>query len=72
MVAVKECELFRLSRKDFQEAIEPYPELNKKIRKLAMKRLENTMQMISDGSVEDAVKMRKSFLEDSEDVPSIL
>ena len=47
VVAVKECELFRLSRRDFQEAIEPYPELNKKIRRLAMSRLESTLQMMS-------------------------
>jgi CRP-like cAMP-binding protein len=76
VIAVKECELFKLSRRDFQEAIEPFPELNKKIRRLAMARLENTLQMMSDNKesmqtmpeVKDEKKVRiESDAEDDED-----
>ncbi|XP_044262287.1 potassium/sodium hyperpolarization-activated cyclic nucleotide-gated channel 2-like [Tribolium madens] len=52
VIAVKECELFKLSRRDFQEAIEPFPELNKKIRQLAMSRLESTLQILSENNEE--------------------
>ncbi|RZB94442.1 potassium/sodium hyperpolarization-activated cyclic nucleotide-gated channel 1 [Asbolus verrucosus] len=50
VVAVRECELFKLNRKDFQEAIEPFPELTKKIRVLAMSRMETTKSM-TEGKV---------------------
>ncbi|XP_044262381.1 potassium/sodium hyperpolarization-activated cyclic nucleotide-gated channel 1-like [Tribolium madens] len=66
VIAVKECELFKLSRRDFQEAIEPFPELNKKIRQLAMSRLESTLQILSENNEEIRIQ-HTSMMETEED-----
>ncbi|KAK4874533.1 hypothetical protein RN001_013893 [Aquatica leii] len=43
VVAIECCDLYTLSRKDFQKAVEPYPELKHNMKKLAEKRLQKTM-----------------------------
>ncbi|KAJ3641081.1 hypothetical protein Zmor_027602 [Zophobas morio] len=45
VVAVRECELLRLSRRDFQDAIEPFPDLYRQIRLQGMSQLENALQV---------------------------
>lgn len=52
VVAVECCELYNLSRKDFRKAIEPYPELNQRMRRLAQKRFQKTMQVMSEDSLD--------------------
>lgn len=43
VIAVDPCELFNLSRKDFHKAIEPYPDLYFRIRKIAQDRIVKTL-----------------------------
>ncbi|RZC41985.1 cNMP binding domain containing protein, partial [Asbolus verrucosus] len=50
VIAVTDCEVFRLSRKDFLEAMEPYPSLSYKIKKSALARLRNT-KMVMDAEL---------------------
>lgn len=38
IVAADFCELFKLNRKDFQEAIEPFPELKERMIQIARER----------------------------------
>lgn len=46
VIAVDPCELYTLSRKDFHKAIEPYPDLYTRIKKLAHVRLASTMKEV--------------------------
>lgn len=55
VVAVDSCELFSLSRREFTRAIEPYPDLYFRIRKMAQERLQRTMQQTMTER-EDATK----------------
>ncbi|XP_044252718.1 potassium/sodium hyperpolarization-activated cyclic nucleotide-gated channel 1-like isoform X2 [Tribolium madens] len=48
VIAITNCEVFRLSRKDFMEVMEPYPNLTGKIREKALSRLKKTRQMTDD------------------------
>lgn len=47
VVAVTNCELFKLSRKDFSEAVARYPSVYRKIERSALQRLERTKKIIS-------------------------
>jgi CRP-like cAMP-binding protein len=53
VIAVTNCEVFRLSRKDFLEAMEPYPNLCNKIRQSALARLKNTRQVMNENEEEE-------------------
>ena len=71
--AITNCEVFRLSRRDFLEAIEPYPNLSSRIRDSALARLKRTQMMMSqdqkekekekDKDKDPAVKKEFKFLE---------
>ncbi|KAJ3646282.1 hypothetical protein Zmor_023875 [Zophobas morio] len=73
VVAITNCEVFRLSRRDFLEAIEPYPNLSSRIRDSALARLKRTQMMMSqdqkekekdkDKDKDPAVKKEFKFLE---------
>lgn len=43
VIAIDKCELYRLNKRDFARAIEPYPDLYYRIKKEAQSRLEETM-----------------------------
>lgn len=49
-MAIQDCELFRLSRRDFQNAIDPFPEVYDKISKIALERYESTMKIEEEES----------------------
>ncbi|GJQ67837.1 hypothetical protein Trydic_g16601 [Trypoxylus dichotomus] len=45
VIAVEPCELYKLDRKDFVQAILPYPDLLLKIERIAFSRLEETAEL---------------------------
>ncbi|XP_068086411.1 potassium/sodium hyperpolarization-activated cyclic nucleotide-gated channel 1 [Anabrus simplex] len=49
VVAVETCELYKLTRADFLEAVAPYPHLLKRIEQTARERLQLTLQMDDQG-----------------------
>ncbi|EFA08494.1 potassium/sodium hyperpolarization-activated cyclic nucleotide-gated channel 1 [Tribolium castaneum] len=67
VIAITNCEVFRLSRKDFMEAMEPYPNLTGKIREKALSRLKRTKQMTDDYHQRIKAKVSVAF-----DEPTIL
>lgn len=46
VVAVEPCEIYSLKRNDFLKAIDPYPELFNRIKRMALYRLQQTMAQV--------------------------
>lgn len=63
VVAIETCELYTLDRKDFMQAISPYPDIMERIRREAYKRLNVSFSKWSTDEVDDS----RSVLDDDGD-----
>lgn len=62
VVAVEACELYNLSRKDFLKALEPYPDLYYRIKRMAQHRLQETMSQVVRKSIRQSMQIPVSQL----------